>query len=105
VPNVVFLSAAGCDLAERDKQPRLREFIHLETLFLSTKGDPSSMTGHCPVVIRCVSPLWLHAACLMRPVVGLASTLRTCLRMPPRLRRMGTSLYQSDASINFPPWH
>ncbi|RHZ61304.1 hypothetical protein CDV55_106381 [Aspergillus turcosus] len=52
VPNVVFLSAAGCDLAERDKQPRLREFIHLESLFLSTKGDPSSMTGHSPVVIR-----------------------------------------------------
>jgi hypothetical protein len=62
VPNVVFLSAAGCDLAERDKQPRLREFIHLETLFLSTKGDPSSMTGHCPVVIRCVSSV---TACCM----------------------------------------
>ncbi|RHZ43833.1 uncharacterized protein CDV56_101267 [Aspergillus thermomutatus] len=52
VPNVVFLSAAGCDLAERDKQPRLREFIDLEAMFLGTKGDPSSMAGHSPVVIR-----------------------------------------------------
>jgi hypothetical protein len=52
VPNVVFLSAAGCDLAERDKQPHLRKFINLESLFMSTKGDPSSMTGHSPVVIR-----------------------------------------------------
>ncbi|KAF7118407.1 hypothetical protein CNMCM5793_007924 [Aspergillus hiratsukae] len=52
VPNVVFLSAAGCDLAERDKQPHLRKFIHLESLFMSTKGDPSTMTGHSPVVIR-----------------------------------------------------
>ncbi|EFR05188.1 hypothetical protein MGYG_08202 [Nannizzia gypsea CBS 118893] len=52
VPNVCFISSAGADLAERDKQPRLREFIDLECLFLSSKGDPSTSTGHSPVVIR-----------------------------------------------------
>jgi len=52
VPNVCFMSAAGTDLAERDKQPRLREFIDLEHLVLSSKGDSSTETGHSPVVIR-----------------------------------------------------
>ncbi|KAL2012443.1 hypothetical protein VTN00DRAFT_5161 [Thermoascus crustaceus] len=52
IPNVCFISAAGCDIAERDKQPRLREFIDLEAQFLSTKGDPSTATGQSQVVIR-----------------------------------------------------
>ena len=52
VPNVCFLSSAGCDLAERDKQPRLREFIDLEVRFMASKGDPSTSTGHSPVIIR-----------------------------------------------------
>ena len=52
IPNVCCISSAGCDLAERDKQPRLREFIDLETRFLACKGDPSTSTGHSPVVIR-----------------------------------------------------
>jgi uncharacterized protein YbjT (DUF2867 family) len=52
IPNVLFISAAGCDLAERDKQPRLREFIDLETLVLSAKGDKNVSTGHSPCVIR-----------------------------------------------------
>ncbi|KAK2813643.1 hypothetical protein FQN50_000041 [Emmonsiellopsis sp. PD_5] len=52
VQNVCFLSSAGADLAERDKQPKLREFIDLECRFLSSKGDPSTSTGHSPVVIR-----------------------------------------------------
>ncbi len=52
VQNVCFLSSAGCDLADPKKQPRLREFIDLEALVMSTKGDPSSATGHSPVVIR-----------------------------------------------------
>lgn len=55
IPNVCFLSSAGCDLAERDKQPRLREFIDLEGMFMSSKGDPSTSTGHSPVVVRYVS--------------------------------------------------
>ncbi|KAJ5576113.1 hypothetical protein N7535_003039 [Penicillium sp. DV-2018c] len=52
VPNVCFISSAGCDLAEREKQPRLRQFIDLETLVLASKGDASTATGHSPVVIR-----------------------------------------------------
>ena len=52
VPNVLFISSAGADLAERDKQPRLREFIDLESLVLAAKGDKSTSTGHSPCVIR-----------------------------------------------------
>jgi hypothetical protein len=32
IANTLFISAAGADLAERDKQPHLRQFIDLETL-------------------------------------------------------------------------
>lgn len=52
VQNVCFISSVGCDLAERDKQPRLREFIDLEMLVLASKGDTSTSTGHSPCVIR-----------------------------------------------------
>lgn len=52
IPNILFLSSAGCDLAERDKQPHLRSFIDLETLVLSAKGDKSTSTGHSPCIIR-----------------------------------------------------
>lgn len=52
VPNVCFISSAGCDLAERNKQPRLREFIDLECHVMATKGDASTATGHSPVIIR-----------------------------------------------------
>ncbi|KAL4898970.1 hypothetical protein BDW74DRAFT_171816 [Aspergillus multicolor] len=52
IPNVCLLSAAGCDLAERDKQPNLRQFIDLETLFMNAKGDASTSTGQSPIVIR-----------------------------------------------------
>lgn len=54
IPNAVFLSAAGCDMAERDKQPRLREFIDLEAHFMQAKGDVSTKAGHSPVIIRFV---------------------------------------------------
>ncbi|KAF2196006.1 NAD(P)-binding protein [Delitschia confertaspora ATCC 74209] len=52
VPNVLFISSVGCDLADPRRQPRLREFIELETLVLSSKGDPNTPTGHSPCVIR-----------------------------------------------------
>jgi hypothetical protein len=55
IQNVCLLSSAGADMAEARKQPRLREFIEIENLVLSTKGDPSTPTGHSPVVIRYVS--------------------------------------------------
>jgi hypothetical protein len=51
--NIVLLSAAGCDLAERDKQPHLRQFIDVETLFMKAKGEIAvGSTGHSPCIIR-----------------------------------------------------
>lgn len=52
IPNVCFLSSAACDFANPQKQPRLHEFLELEQVVLSTKGDPKTATGHSPVVIR-----------------------------------------------------
>jgi hypothetical protein len=54
ITNVCFISSGGCDLAERDKQPALRRFIDLEAMFMASKGDPSTSTGHSPVVVRYV---------------------------------------------------
>ncbi|EAQ87804.1 hypothetical protein CHGG_04423 [Chaetomium globosum CBS 148.51] len=45
VANVLLISAAGCDYAERAAQPRLREFVDLESVVLSAKGDPESALG------------------------------------------------------------
>ncbi|KAJ7575674.1 hypothetical protein C8J56DRAFT_1062904 [Mycena floridula] len=53
ITNVVLLSAAGCDLAERDKQPRLREFVDIEAMVLPLKGDTTTQaSGHSPCIIR-----------------------------------------------------
>lgn len=52
VQNVLFLSAAGCDMADEEKQPHLREFIHLESLVLECKGNAEVKTGHSPAVLR-----------------------------------------------------
>jgi hypothetical protein len=52
IPNVLFISSARCDLAGKEKQPRLREFVELEVLFMSANGDPSTPTGQSPVVIQ-----------------------------------------------------
>jgi uncharacterized protein YbjT (DUF2867 family) len=52
VSNVCLISSAACDYAEREKQPRLREFIDIEALVLSSKGDTKVPTGHSPCVIR-----------------------------------------------------
>ena len=52
VQNVCLISSAGADLADAEKQPRLREFIGIEKMVLETKGDASTELGHSPVVIR-----------------------------------------------------
>ncbi|OAA58179.1 hypothetical protein ISF_06718 [Cordyceps fumosorosea ARSEF 2679] len=52
IPNVCLISSVGCDYATAKKQPRLREFIDLETLVLQSKGDASTPTGGSPCVIR-----------------------------------------------------
>jgi hypothetical protein len=55
ITNTVFLSSAGCDYAERDAQPRLREFIDLELDVMQPKQDSSTGdTGHSPCIIRYV---------------------------------------------------
>ncbi|SCV33379.1 uncharacterized protein FFB14_04473 [Fusarium fujikuroi] len=52
VPNVLLISSAGCDYAEKGKQPRLREFIDLEALVMEAKGDPNVSAGTSPCIIR-----------------------------------------------------
>jgi len=52
VQNVCFISSAGCDYADPQRQPRLREFLEMEMLVLSAKGDTSTKLGHSPCVIR-----------------------------------------------------
>jgi len=52
VQNALLISSVGCDLADPQKQPRLREFIDIEALMLSSKGDPNTSLGHSPCVIR-----------------------------------------------------
>jgi len=54
VTNTLLISSAGCDYAERDSQPRLREFIDIEALVLASKGEADTPLGHSPCVIRCV---------------------------------------------------
>jgi len=55
IQNVLLISSAGADYATEAKQPRLREFIDLESLVLSAKGDPSVPLGHSPCVIQYVN--------------------------------------------------
>jgi hypothetical protein len=55
ISNCLFISSVGCDLADPRRQPRLREFIDMETEVLRTKGDPDVKLGHSPCVIRYLS--------------------------------------------------
>jgi len=53
VTNLVLLSSAGCDVAERHTQPRMREFIDLETMAMQPKSmAETGDTGHSPCIIR-----------------------------------------------------
>jgi len=52
VQNCLFISSAGCDLADPQLQPRLREFINMETEVLKAKGEADIPLGHSPCVIR-----------------------------------------------------
>jgi len=52
IPNSLLISSAGADLAEREKQPRLREFIDIEAMFMAPKGDKETKLGQSPCVIR-----------------------------------------------------
>jgi len=52
VANVLLISSAGADYADPKKQPRLREFIDIESAVLASKGDHSVPLGHSPCVLR-----------------------------------------------------
>jgi len=52
IPNCVMISSAAWEYAERDKQPRLKEFCDLEILMMQQKGNPSSKLAQSPCVIR-----------------------------------------------------
>ncbi|GKT53410.1 hypothetical protein ColTof4_05590 [Colletotrichum tofieldiae] len=52
IQDVLLISSVGCDYADAKKQPRLREFIDIESLVLEAKGDPGVSTGHSPCIIR-----------------------------------------------------
>ena len=53
IQNVVFLSSAGCDVAEREKQPSIRQFVDMEALVMNAKSEPEyGSTGHSPCIIR-----------------------------------------------------
>lgn len=69
VPNVCLISSAGCDYADPRRQPRLREFIDLETIVLEAKSDAATETGASPCVIR-----WVYGTGLGRN--GLAYLFR-----------------------------
>ena len=52
VANVLLISAAGTDYADPQKQPRLREFVDIESAVLASKGDHGVKLGHSPCVLR-----------------------------------------------------
>jgi len=47
-----LIVCTGCDLADPQLQPRLREFINMETEVLKSKGEADVPLGHSPCVIR-----------------------------------------------------
>ncbi len=56
IQNVVLLSSAGCDVAEREKQPSIRQFVDMEALVMNAKSEPEfGSTGHSPCIIRYLS--------------------------------------------------
>ncbi|OCH86365.1 hypothetical protein OBBRIDRAFT_838210 [Obba rivulosa] len=52
VPNGVLLSMSAAGFAEKETQPRLREFIQIEAEFMNSHGFPDVPGGHYPCIIR-----------------------------------------------------
>ena len=42
IQNMILLSSAGCDVAEREKQSLIRQFINMEALVMNAKSEPES---------------------------------------------------------------
>ena len=49
ISNILFLSSAGCDMAERQGQPNLREFVDMEHMVME---NMTAVAGHSLVIIR-----------------------------------------------------
>lgn len=52
VQNTLLLSSAACEYADPQRQPRLREFVDLECLFMKAEGDMNTAVGHSSCIIR-----------------------------------------------------
>ena len=52
VPNTLLIGSAACEYADAKRQPRLKEFVDLECLFMEAKGDPKTSAGHSPCILR-----------------------------------------------------
>lgn len=74
IPNVVLLSSAGADLADTQKQPRLREFIELECEVMKCKGLTDTQLGHSPVIVR--AGLYAEALLLCQKQIRESGKLR-----------------------------
>lgn len=101
IRNVCFLSAAGCDLAERSTQPRLREFIDLEAEFLKTKGDPNTSPLYSPVVIRWVSSISCFMLMRLTIFTARGSMLKIFCSTRLKLRKRACCRFPSAIIINF----
>jgi hypothetical protein len=106
IQNVVLISSAGCDMAERDHQPRLREFVDIENLVMKTKGDTKTETGHSPCIIRCVDfSLRDGKADVNGAYVVRASTPKTSCCIISRHKIRGSFRCQWDPHTNLRRWH
>lgn len=104
VQNVLLISSAGCDYAERDKQPRLREFVDIESAVLSSKGDPKTELGHSPCVIRFVCVLIPIFRSRRRLITGqvLGFMPRTCFFTQSRRETKGSCLCRLGRITSLP---
>lgn len=59
IQNVCLLSAAGCELAERDRQPVPREFVNIEARMMVSKGDAGANGDRAFASYHSVSPFSL----------------------------------------------
>jgi hypothetical protein len=105
IGNVCLLSAAGCDMADRDAQPRLGEFIELEVALMKMKGDPSTRTGYSNCIIRfviafqCIFYIKDLEYCMFTRI-GLVSMRRIFCCIHRRPKRKGYFQYPLGRTIN-----
>lgn len=102
VPNVLFISSAGADVAEREKQPHLRQFIDLECLVMAAKGDGSTSTGQSPAIIRAG---FYAEVCLISVVFWSIQAQLTFDRIfSPTLPKPRRKAYSPSPSVHRTSW-